>query len=490
MATATAKDEAEVKEHTVVILPTPGMGHLIPLVELSKRLVRHHPGLKVCFLIPNDGSPSKAQESHLRSLPPSTFSYTFLPPVSFHDLPPNTRVETIISLTVSRSLPSLRSSLSSLSRSTTLLALFVDLFGTDAFEVSREFNVPPYIFFPSTATTLSLIFYLPTLDQSVDCEYREITHPVRIPGCIPLPGSELFDPVQDRKDEAYRWVLHHAKRYPLAEGILENSFAELEPGPLKYLLVDDPSRPPVFPVGPLVNMEPPSSADNGKSSECLRWLDEQPHDSVLYVSFGSGGTLSTEQMDELAHGLEMSGQRFLWVVRSPNDTVANATYFSVNNGQREPFEFLPSGFLERTKRRGLVVASWAPQAQVLACRSTGGFLTHCGWNSTLESVVNGVPLIAWPLYAEQKMNAEVLTKDTKVALRAEAEGESGVVRRGEVERVVRGLMDGKEGKEVRNRVKDLKHAASKVLSVDGSSTKALAQVVRRLLDAAATSSSS
>ncbi|KAI4303408.1 hypothetical protein MLD38_039043 [Melastoma candidum] len=316
-----------------------------------------------------------------------------------------------------------------------------------------------------------------------------MTHPVRIPGCIPLLGSELLDPVQDRKDEAYRWVLHHTKRYPLAQGILENSFEELEPGPLKYLLGDNPSLPPVYPVGPLVNMEPPSSADNGKSSECLKWLDEQPHGSVLYVSFGSGGTLSTEQMDELAHGLEMSGQRFLWVVRSPNDTVANATYFSVNNGQREPLEFLPSGFLERTKERGLVVASWAPQAQVLAHGSTGGFLTHCGWNSTLESVVNGVPLIAWPLYAEQKMNAAMLTRDIKVALRAGAEGESGVVRRGEIERAVRGLMEGEEGKVVRNRMKDLKHAASKVLSEDGSSTKALAQVVRRLLLASATASS-
>lgn len=470
---------AQAKDYTVAIHPSPGMGHLIPLVELAKRLVHHH-GLKVTFIIPNDGSPSKAQKSLLDSLPTSSFSYTFLPPVSFDDLPANSRIETIISLTVSRSLPSLRSSLATLSLSTNVLALFVDLFGTDAFDVAREFHVPPYIFFPSTSNALSLFFYLPDLDQAVDCEFREMTRPVRIPGCIPLLGSELLDPLQDRKDDAYRWVLHHAKRSRLAEGILENSFEDLEPNTIKYLLGNEPGRPPVYPVGPLVNIEPPSAVANSESSECLRWLDKQPQGSVLYVSFGSGGTLSSEQMDELAHGLEMSRQRFLWVVRSPNDKVANATYFSVNNSQREPFEFLPRGFIDRTRERGLVVASWAPQAQVLAHGSTGGFLTHCGWNSTLESVVNGVPLIAWPLYAEQKMNAALLTRDTRVALRPSEEGESGMVSRLEIERVVRALMEGEEGKDLRNRMKDLKHASTKVLSEDGSSTKALSQVVRLL----------
>lgn len=455
----------------IAIVPTPGMGHLIPLAEFAKRLVRRH-SFAVTFVIPNDGSPSKAQRSLLDSLPPS-ITYAFLPPVSFDDLPADTtRIETIIALTLARSLPSLRDELRSLAESTRLVALVADLFGTDAFDVAKEFDVTPYIFFPSTAMCLSLFFHLPTLDEEVSCEYRDLPGPVKIPGCVPVHGKDLLDPVQDRRNDAYKWVLHHAGRYRLAEGILLNSFEELEPGAIEYLKRKAPGKPPVYPVGPLVNMEQSSKSDG---SECLRWLDDQPNGSVLYVSFGSGGTLLYDQIQELALGLEMSEHRFLWVVRTPNDKAANATYFSVDS-QNEPFQFFPKGFLERTKGRGLVVPSWAPQAQVLAHSSTGGFLTHCGWNSILESVVNGVPLIVWPLYAEQRMNALMLTQDIKVALRPRADEETGLVRRDEIARVVKGLMEGEEGKRIRNRMKDIKDAAAKVVGEDGSSTRALSEL--------------
>lgn len=455
----------------IAIVPSPGMGHLIPLAEFAKRLVRLH-NFAVTFVIPNDGSPSKAQKSLLDSLPPS-ITYVFLPPVGFDDLPAETtRIETIISLTVARSLPSIGNELRRLAESTRLVALVADLFGTDTFDAAKEFNVAPYIFFPTTAMCLSLFFHLPTLDEEVSCEYRDLPEPVKIPGSMSVHGKDLLDPIQDRRNDAYKWVLHHARRYRLAEGILINIFEELEPGTVEYLKREEPGRPPVYPVGPLVNVEQSSKS---AGSECLKWLDEQPDGSVLYVSFGSGGTLSFDQIHELALGLEMSQHRFLWVVRAPNDKAANATYFSVYS-QNEPFEFLPKGFLERTEGRGLVVPSWAPQAQVLAHRSTGGFLTHCGWNSTLESVVNGVPLVTWPLYAEQRMNALMLTWDLKVALRPKADAESGLVGRDEIARVVKGLMEGEEGKRIRNRMKDLKDAAAKVLGEDGSSTRALSEL--------------
>ncbi|KAG5231445.1 hypothetical protein OIU77_010448 [Salix suchowensis] len=458
----------------VAILPSPGMGHLIPLVELAKRLVHRH-NLSITFIIPTDGSPSKAQRSVLGSLP-STIQSVFLPPVNLSDLPEDAKIETLISLTVARSLPSLRDVLTSLvSSGTRVVALVVDLFGTDAFDIAREFKVSPYIFYPAPAMALSLFFYLPKLDEMVSCEYRDMPEPVEIPGCLPIHGGEMLDPTQDRKNDAYKWLLYHSKRYRLADGVMVNSFVELERGALKALHEAEPGKPPVYPVGPLVNMDPHTSGVEG--NECLKWLHDQPLGSVLYVSFGSGGTLSYDQITELALGLEMSEQRFLWVVRTPNDKVANATYFSVDN-HKDPFDFLPKGFLDRTRGRGLVVPSWAPQAQVLSHGSTGGFLTHCGWNSTLESVVNGVPLIVWPLYAEQKMNAWMLTKDIKVALRPQA-GENGLIGREEIANVVRGLMEGEEGKSVRNRMKDLKDLAAEVLGEDGSSTKALAEVARK-----------
>ncbi|GFP95125.1 hydroquinone glucosyltransferase [Phtheirospermum japonicum] len=238
----------------------------------------------------------------------------------------------------------------------------------------------------------------------------------------------------------------------MAEGIIVNSFKELEPGPIEALQVKESGKPIVYPVGPLVQ-----SDENLESCECLKWLNEQPNSSVLYVSFGSGGTLSRDQITELALGLETSEQRFLWVVRY------------------DPLAYLPLGFLEGTRARGLVVPLWAPQARILAHGSICAFLTHCGWNSTLESVVNGVPLIAWPLYAEQKMNAVMLHEDAKVAMRVEV-GENGLVGRVEIANVVKGSMEGEEGREIRSRVRVLKDAASRVLSENGSSTKLIGQL--------------
>ncbi|XP_065860242.1 hydroquinone glucosyltransferase [Euphorbia lathyris] len=456
----------------IAILPSPGMGHLIPLVELAKRLVHKH-NLSITFIIPTNCPPSDAQKSVLQSLPGKITS-TFLAPVDLSDIPDDADIETIISLTVARSLSPLRNMLKSLKN---VVALVVDLFGTDAFDIAREFNILPYIFFPSTAMALSLFLYLPKLDESVSCEYREVEEPIKIPGCIPIHGKDLLDPVQNRKSDAYKWVLHHSKRYKLAEGIMANSFMELEGGAIKAIQNNEPGnpnrKPEVYPVGPLVNMDRAEG-----ESECLKWLDQQPLGSVLYVSFGSGGTLLHDQINELALGLEMSDQRFLWVVKSPSDGIANAAFFSVES-RKDPLDFLPKGFVDRTKGRGLVVPSWAPQAQVLSHGSTGGFLTHCGWNSTLESVVNGVPLIAWPLYAEQKMNAVMLTDDIKIALRPKREGEKGIIGREEIANVVRTLMEGEDGKRVRNKIKDLKDAAGYVLSEKGSSTKAISDLVHK-----------
>uniref|UniRef100_A0A803NV43 Glycosyltransferase n=1 Tax=Cannabis sativa TaxID=3483 RepID=A0A803NV43_CANSA len=464
--------QAHQKPH-LAILPSPGMGHLIPLVEFAKRLVRAH-DFTITFVVSTDGPvPSKTQKSVLSALP-EEIDHVFLPPVNFDDLPEDTKVETIITLTVARSLPALRNIIKSMfSRFGSVSALVVDLFGTDAFDVAREFNMLSYIFFPSTAMTLSFFLHLPILDETVSCEFRELPEPVRIPGCIPIPGKELLDPVQDRTNDAYKWTLHNAKRYRLADGIMVNSFLELETGAVSYLTKSEPGKPPVYPVGPLVNMEPSTKADE---SNCLTWLDKQPHGSVLFVSFGSGGSLSSEQINELAFGLEMSEQRFMWVVRRPNDKVANATYFNGTAQNESSFDFLPNGFLERTQGRGLVVPSWAPQSQILRHGSTGGFLSHCGWNSTLESVVSGVPLVAWPLYAEQRMNAFMLTHEIKVAIRPKV-SENGIVEREEIAKVVKSLIEGEDGKKLRNQMKDLKEAAAKALSPNGASTKALSEVV-------------
>ncbi|KAH7550160.1 hypothetical protein ACOSQ2_024940 [Xanthoceras sorbifolium] len=457
----------------VAMVPTPGMGHLIPLVQLANRLVLNH-NFRVTIIIPNDGSAMKPHKKLLESVTESV-SAVFLPTVSFDDLPDDVKIETRITLSLTRSLPAVRESLKVLAESTRLVALVVDIFGVAAFDVAREFGLPSYVFFTTTAMVLSSIFLLPQLDEKFSCEYKDLPEPIQLPGCVPVHGRDLADPFQDKKDQAYQWILYLAKHYPSAAGFMVNSFMDLEPGAFKALMEGESGVGiPVYPVGPLVQ----TGEVDDDHFECLKWLDQQPSGSVLFVSFGSGGTLSREQLNELAFGLETSGQRFLWVARSPHERAANATYFCVQS-INYPFDFLPKGFLERTKSKGLglVMPSWAPQIQVLSHGSTGGFLTHCGWNSSLESIVHGVPLIAWPLYAEQKMNAVLLTDDLKVALRVKV-NENGLVGREDIAKYARGLIEGEEGKLLRNNMSKLKDAAAIVLSQDGSSTKSLAKVAQ------------
>nr|XP_015896385.2 hydroquinone glucosyltransferase-like [Ziziphus jujuba var. spinosa] len=466
-------EDSQNKPPHIAVVPTPGMGHLIPLAELAKQLVLRYK-FSITFIVPNDGSSMEPHKKLLQSLP-KTISSIFLPHVSFDDLPDNAPIEARIVLSLIRSLDALRDSLTVLNQSTRLVALLVDLLGADALALTKDFDMLPYIFIPSSMMGLSLAFYLPKLDETYCCEYRDIPEPVKLPGCVPIHGKDLMDPAQDRKNEVYKMVLHIAKLYNNASGILVNSFADLEPGALKALKEGIQGNPPVYSVGPLIRVG--SEVDRRSESECSRWLDKQPKGSVLFVSFGSGGTLSHEQLNELALGLEMSGQRFLWVVRRPKKA-AHGNYFDAQSVENDDVSnFLPDGFLERTKEVGLVVPSWAPQVQVLSHGCTGGFVSHCGWNSVLESIVHGVPLIAWPLYAEQKMNAVLLADDLKVAVRVTV-NDKGLVGRQEIAEYAKGLIEGEEGKLLRDRMERFKEAASMALSKEGSSTKSLAEVAQ------------
>ncbi|KAL5571818.1 hypothetical protein UlMin_021415 [Ulmus minor] len=456
----------------IAILPCPGMGHLIPLVELAKRLIVHH-NLAVTFIVPTIGSPSKPLKQVLQTLPAGA-DVVYLPPVSVDGETTSVKPEAHVSLAIKLSLSPLREVIKSLKASSKLVALVLDPFGADAFGVAKEFGILSYIFFLVSATALCFSFELPNLDKTVLGEFRDMKEPLKLPGCVPVQGRDLMDPVQDRSDDAYKMVLNQSKSFFFVDGIILNSFLELEEGAIQALLKEEPGKPAVYPVGPLIRIGMINPVE--ESCECLNWLDNQPSKSVLFVSFGSGGTLSYDQTKEIALGLELSGQRFLWVLRSPNNEKSNASFLSAESFG-DPFPFLPKGFLERVKGRGLVVSSWAPQAQVLSHGSTGGFLSHCGWNSILESVVHGVPLIAWPLYAEQKMNAVIVTESVKVALRPKESG-NGVVSCEEVSRVVGSLMEGEEGKRIRKRMEEFKEAAAKTaLGEDGCSSTALSKLV-------------
>ncbi|KVH91243.1 hydroquinone glucosyltransferase-like [Cynara cardunculus var. scolymus] len=461
----------------IAIFPSPGMGHLIPMAEFAKRLVKHH-HISATIIIPTTGPPPKAQTSVLESLP-ENIHHIFLPPVTtVADLPAGSRPEVKIFFIIQASLSSIRDALTSLKSKTHLVALVFDMFSHDSFEIAQELNLFKFLFFPMNAMALSFSFILPNLDKEIVCEFKDLPHPIKVPGSVSFHGRDLMAPVQIRTDEAYKGYLQLSKRLTSLDGILVNSFQELEAETFQVLTagVTGQSQTPIYPIGPLIRSDPSNGSDRHES---LKWLDHQPTKSVVLVSFGSGGTLSLDQIHELATGLETSGQRFLWIVRSPNEKASNASFFTASS-RTDSLGFLPQGFLARTKNQGLVVTSWAPQIEILSHGATGGFLTHCGWNSVLESVVHGVPMIAWPLYAEQHMNAKVMTESLSLALRAETD-EHGIVRKEVIEKVVKDLMEGDEGKRVSNRLNELKVAAMKALSDGGSSMESLSKFAVRLI---------
>ncbi|XP_072950121.1 hydroquinone glucosyltransferase-like [Typha angustifolia] len=457
----------------IVLLPSPGMGHIIPFVDLAKRLILHHGFTATILTFSNFSSPTKS--AFLYSFP-SGLSSLSLPHIPLDDLPRDALMATRLAALVSRAVPHVRSALLDLKKSTTsgIAAFVVDLFCPDTFGAAKELSIPHYIFFTCNFMTLSLFFYLPTLDETTSCEFRDLPDPVHLPGCLPIPGKDLLDTLQDRSDKVYTWFVHIGRTFHQAEGILVNSFQEMEPDVIKALREQqDHGYPPIYPVGPLAR----SGSDETDDYGCLEWLDRQPRGSVLFVSFGSGGTPSTEQTRELAFGLEQSGQRFLWTARCPSDKEAAGAYF-ISKSSDDPLSYLPEGFVERTKDVGKVVDSWAPQIKVLGHEATGGFLSHCGWNSSLESTMHGVPMIAWPLFAEQRMNALMLVDGVEIALKPKAR-EDGVIPREEIAKVVVELMEGEMGEKARVRVKDLRDAGSKALSEEGSSYKALEEVANK-----------
>ncbi|RDX97612.1 Zeatin O-glucosyltransferase, partial [Mucuna pruriens] len=192
--------------------------------------------------------------------------------------------------------------------------------------------------------------------------------------------------------------------------------------------------------------------DSKGRHSCMEWLDKQEPNSVIYVSFGTTTTLTEEQIQEIATGLEQSKHKFIWVLR-------DADKGDIFDGSEAKRYELPNGFEERVEGMGVVVRDWAPQLEILSHTSTGGFMSHCGWNSCLESITMGVPIAAWPMHSDQPRNLVLITEVLKVGLVVKDWSQrNALVTASVVENVVRRLMKTKEGDEMRERVARLKIA--------------------------------
>jgi UDP:flavonoid glycosyltransferase YjiC (YdhE family) len=195
--------------------------------------------------------------------------------------------------------------------------------------------------------------------------------------------------------------------------------------------------------------------------ECLQWLDSQKPNSVVYVNFGSVAVATKQQLIEFGTGLAKSGHPFLWIIRP--DMIAGDS------------AILPPEFTEETKDR-CFISSWCPQEEVLDHPSVGGFLTHCGWGSTIESISSGVPMLCWPSFGDQQTNCRYACNEWAIGMEIDSN-----VTRENVEKQVRELMEGEEGKKMKKKAMEWKKLAEEATGPGGSSSMNLDRLVTEVL---------
>ncbi|KMZ63343.1 Flavonoid glucosyltransferase, family GT1 [Zostera marina] len=476
-------DKAEGRH--LVFISIPIVGHLIPMVAFAKLLT---PRFQITILtmnppLPNWAAPSAAYLASLRSENNnntdhdlSRIRFLQLPSVDFQ-VDHTNHAFTTMSRFIDAHKFNVKEAISDLQQTPNVhvYAVVTD-FVTSMIDVANELRIPAYVYFPSSAACLSIMLYPPSQSQLTD-------DMVDVVGISPVPADAMPGLITD--PDGYDTFTYHGRRFNKAQGIIVNTFKELEPAvadalSAKSVLGDATSDdghyvdvlPPVYTVGPVISIPTETS-----QHECIRWLDDQPPLSVVYLCFGSMGWFETKQVRQLAHGLERSQHRFLWVLRCPSN----------EDGSRGDTDLerigLPDEFLKRTRSRGLVWGSWVPQMDILLHSSVGGFVTHCGWNSCLEAVWAGVPMLAWPLYAEQKFNKCEMVEDMGVALPIISKDGEGVMDAEEVEKGVRCLMgESEEGIKVRIRVTKMKDESRKAVQTrSGSSYHALELWIQNIL---------
>ncbi|XVF44793.1 hypothetical protein PTKIN_Ptkin02bG0152600 [Pterospermum kingtungense] len=468
------------KPHAVCI-PYPAQGHVNPMLEVAKLL--HYKGFHITFVNteynhqrllksrgPNalDGLPDFRFEKIPDGLPPPEIEATQDIPALCDSTSKNCLApfcNLIAKLNSSSDVPPVTSIIADGCMSFTLKA-------------AQEFGIPIVLFWTPSACGFLAYMHYRSLIQKGFTPLKDETYLTNgyldtvidwIPGMKNIHIRDLpsFVRATDPKDIMLNFLADESDRAPKASAVVVNTFDELEHD---VVLALSSKLPAIYTIGPLhlllkqIPHTPLKSIGSNlwkEEPECLQWLNSREPKSVVYVNFGSITVMTAQQLVEFAWGLANSKQNFLWIIRP--DLV------------RGDSSILHPEFLEETKERGLM-SSWCPQEQVLNHPAVVGFLTHSGWNSTLESIGSGVPMISWPFFAEQQTNCRYACTEWGIGMEIDNN-----VKRDEVEKLVRELMGGEKGKEMRNKAMEWKKKAEEAACLNSPSFMNLDKLINEVL---------
>ncbi|PKI43590.1 hypothetical protein CRG98_036020 [Punica granatum] len=431
----------------VILFPVPLQGHINPLIQLADIL--YYWGFLISIV-----------QTDFNSINPSTYPHS-----DFHSIPLSLSetdsvtgdvIAFVLKLNSCCTIPfreCFSSILSDPSKSR-VACLITDavLYFTQA--VADEFNIRRLALRTSSICSFLAFAALPLLREKCYIPLQESQLEEPIPELAPCKIKDIHMIKTGNPDDIFRFITSMVRGTKASSGVIWNTFEDLER--TKLAEFSQEFQVPVFPIVPFHKYCPAFSSSLLEPDESsLSWLDKQATNSVICVSFGSLAVINEKEFREIGWGLVNSKQPFLWVVHPG----------LVPGAQR--LDPLLEGFLQMAGERGRVV-KWAPQQAVLAHRATGGFWTHGGWNSTLESICEGLAMICQPVFGDQRVNTRYVSDVWRVGIHLENR-----IERGEIERAIRRLMAGEEGEEMRGRIWSLKEKGEACLRPGGVSYKSL-----------------
>ncbi|GLU07687.1 hypothetical protein SLE2022_246350 [Rubroshorea leprosula] len=436
----------------VVALPYPGRGHINPMMNLCGLLCSKKPDILITFVVTEEwygfiGSDSKPANVRFGTIPnviPSELVRAndflrFLEAVS-------TKMEAPFEQFLDRlQLP--------------VTAILTDTYMGWVVRVGNRRNIPVGSLWTTSASVLSVFHHFDLLvkNQHFPADLSERGDEIvdYIPGLPSTTLANLPTFFHGKGNQSFHLALESVSLLPKSQYLLFTSVNELESRVIDVFKAEFDF--PVYAIGPSIPFF--TLEEDSPSSDYLQWLDSQPKASVLYISLGSFLSTSTEQMDELVTGVRDSGVRYLWVSRG--DT-----------------SWLKDGCGDK----GLVIP-WCDQLRVLCHSSVGGFWTHCGWNSTLEAVYAGVPMLTFPIFWDQIPISKQIVEDWQIGWRVKRDiGSENLVSRQEIAEIIQKFMnlENDEGKEMRRRARELGEACRGAVVKGGSSDVNLDSFIKDL----------